>query len=48
LWRSGRGLRQRAKNGAAREINFEGIVREALGAAQQYFGCFRKGIESAG
>ena len=31
-------------NGAAREINFEGIVREALGAAQQYFGRFRKGL----
>ena len=43
--RSGvRSLRQRAQNGAAREIDFEGIVGEAFGIAEQNFGRSCKGI----
>jgi hypothetical protein len=43
--RSGvRSLRQRAQNGAAREIDFEGIVGEAFGIAEQNFSRSCKGI----
>src|SRR5260370_16815758 len=35
LWRAARGLCERARDTAAREIDLEGVVRVALGVAQQ-------------